>query len=813
MWVFPGAVAAPSEHDYRFHRPHSRFPIMRREGGASSARLHAPVMVEGDEPFTSLDTPLGSLIGREADVESVMERLTDPGTRLVTLWGPGGAGKTRLAREIGQRLADDLLDRRWFVDLGAVSGAEAVALVACRTIGLDDRHGPPHAAITRRLGNAPSFVVFDNCEHVVEAVAKLAADILRACPQAMIVATSRVRLRVRGECVLRVASLPVPDADVTDAGHLEAVASVALFVHHAQQTQAAFRLDETNAAAIATICRRLEGLPLALEFAAAHVVSLTPAEIEELLQTTKALPGRHRGGHHHQRTMEATVEWSHRLLEPAAQVLYRRCSVFVGSFTFASCRGVCADDELAVEQLSAALADLVDHSLIEVTTSGASSRYRLPGVVRQHAGMLLDRAGERPNIAAAHRVHFAALAAARDDGARHMSPLDVRRVMQEHENCLAAAHSAAVTRDARSLLALLGGLAEVWRIRGMLRFGVRELELLRAAMSDLPVLRSGITGHLADFDQQLGDGASAERRVREAFEVFEPLGSVWHLRIGHAILGEVALDRGDLATARRELDRAFALFDTDDGSIDRAFWCTRRGEVEFLAGDLTAAGHLFDEARRRFAAHGRIWYLSLVLGRLGRVARAQGDMESAFELLLGSLREALDYGAVVEAVAPMEDLAGLLFERGLPLRAAAVMSAADAFRERIGAPVPSARGGAVSADVQRIKASLGARRFGQIWARSRQLNLTDVIDLAIGSVGSEPSAATSAAESHAPLTRREHEVAVLVAEGLSNRQIGSRLSISGGTARIHVERILAKLGATSRVQIATWVLREEASAQ
>lgn len=236
-----------------------------------SARLHAPAMVEGDEPFTLLDTPLGSLIGREADVESVMERLTDPGTRLVTLWGPGGAGKTRLAREIGQRLADDLLDRRWFVDLGAVSGAEAVALVACRTIGLDDRHGPPHAAITRRLGNAPSFVVFDNCEHVVEAVAKLAADILRACPQAMIVATSRVRLRVRGECVLRVASLPVPDADVTDAGRLEAVASVALFVHHAQQTQAAFREHEVAVLVAEGLSNRQIGSRLSISVGTARI--------------------------------------------------------------------------------------------------------------------------------------------------------------------------------------------------------------------------------------------------------------------------------------------------------------------------------------------------------------------------------------------------------------------------------------------------------------------------------------------------------------------------------------------------------------
>src|SRR6202050_4476798 len=341
----------------------------------------------------NLPVQLTSFVGREAEIAEVRELLRR--SRLLTLTGAGGSGKTRLPLQVAAETLDDHPDGVWWVDLAPISDS---ALVASEVAGaLSIREFPSQPVIdtlTAQLAERRCLIALDNCEHLLGACAELAATLLEACPGVVILATSRESIGVEGEQSWRVPSLQVPEAELARAALAE-VEAIQLFCDRARQVRPNFRLVDANAQAVATICRRLDGIPLAIELAAARVRLLTPQEIADAMRERFVLlTGGSRTAMPRQRTLEASVDWSHDLLSAAEQTLFRRVSVFAGGWTLDGVEAVCAGAGLEVVEILDLLASLVDKSLVQVEEQGVKTRYALLETVRAYARQKLSDAAE-----------------------------------------------------------------------------------------------------------------------------------------------------------------------------------------------------------------------------------------------------------------------------------------------------------------------------------------------------------------------------------------------------------------------------------
>jgi predicted ATPase/DNA-binding SARP family transcriptional activator len=426
-------------------------------------------------PRHNLAATLTSFVGREREINDVHRLLRR--ARLLTLTGVGGAGKTRLAEESAWRLLDAYPDGVWVTYLVPVTDPGLVADTVAEALGLDPAAGSdPLRTLVARLAPRTLLLVLDNCEHQLAACADLANAVLRGCPGVTMLATSREPLHVTGEITFRVPSLELPEPD-DDAGleRLAGLASVRLFVDRARDVRPGFVLDAGNAASVAEICRRLDGMPLALELAAARVSHLEPVEIAERLGEALPLLGR-RGEVTRHSTLRAALEWSHALLSPDEQMLLRRLAVFAGSFSLSSAERVCADKALPRADVLDCLGRIVDKSIVQVERSGERSRYRLLETIRQFARERLVAAGEIEAFEAAHCAHFLDLARDRDPeraaavGVERPQVLDV-----DHDN-LRAALAWALQHDHDSALLLGVSLWRYWLARGHFVEGAGWLE-------------------------------------------------------------------------------------------------------------------------------------------------------------------------------------------------------------------------------------------------------------------------------------------------------------------------------------------------
>ena len=403
-----------------------------------------------------------SFIGRERETAEVQELLAR--SRLLTLTGPGGCGKTRLALAVAARCLDTVRDGVWFVDLAALTDPRLVpdAVAAVLDIQL-----PPHhrtqTALVAQLAARELLLVLDNCEHLVESCAALVADVLARCPRVAVLATSREPLQTYGERTWRVPSLGLPDVRrLPPPAELARIASVQLFVERAAEVVPRFQLDLDNAAAVAQICFRLDGMPLALELAAARVRMLAPRQIAERLDDALTLLAR--GSRHtvtRQQTLLATLQWSHQLLDPEERLLFRRLAVFAGGFSLAAVEEVCARDidPGAVLDL---LGRLVDKSLVLVERHGDEARYRLLEAIRQYARERLREAGELAETESRHRGFFLALAESHDpELTTSISDETSLQLEVDHDNLRAALRSA-LEADPETALRLAVALRRFW---------------------------------------------------------------------------------------------------------------------------------------------------------------------------------------------------------------------------------------------------------------------------------------------------------------------------------------------------------------
>ncbi len=608
----------------------------------------------------NLPSQFTSFVGRGPQLAEVGRLLG--GNRLVTLTGAGGAGKTRLAVEIAARIAPEFRDGVWYVDLAPVTHPGVVPVTVARALGLPDQ--PTRSTmdtLLRFVRDRHMLVLLDNCEHLLDATAELAVALLGGAPALTLLATSREPIGVTGEATWRVPSLSVADE------------AIELFTDRARLARTGFEVTDDNAAAVAEICRCLDGMPLAIELAAARVRALSLAEIlDGLHDRFRLLTGGARTAVRRQQTLRASVDWSHALLTEPERVLFRRLAVFLGGFDLEAAQAVAGGGDVERYQALDQLTLLVDKSLVVADDSGRRTRYRLLETVRQYALEKLGDSGEADAVRGCHRDHYTAMAAVLDTPARNDYDQRVEQAETEIDNLRAAFVWSREHADHGLALALASSLYPLWFTRGRIREGLAwfdavltaddadHLEMAAAvragALADKAVLDAWVTARFS-MDQarqavaiarELDDPALLARTLTacgvvanyydrevaqpyfaEAIGLARAIGDQWRLSQILAFEAQGATISGDPLAARAAAEEGRDLADAiGDGSNSRAcrFWL---GLVQALSGDLAGAvTQIGKVAAECEAAHDELWRVSS-LGSLGTVLAYQGEAAAA----------------------------------------------------------------------------------------------------------------------------------------------------------------------------------------
>jgi predicted ATPase/transcriptional regulator with XRE-family HTH domain len=683
-------------------------------------------------PAPGLPVALTPLVGREQDVAAIVGLLGDPAVRLLTLTGTGGIGKTRLGVEAARAAAGHFPDGVAFVALAPLGDAALVVPTVARVLGVREAAGPrPTAALTEHLRGRTLLLVLDNVEHLLDCAGEV-AGLLGACPGLSVLATSRAPLRVRGEREYCVAPLGVPPRGDPTVDDVAATPAGALFAARATDASGTFALTPANAAAVAAICRRLDGLPLALELAAATLRHLDPETLLGRLDRALRADGA-RDLPERQRTMRATLDWSHQLLREPEKELFRRLAVFAGGFPLAAAEEVCAGGGIDAEDVVALLGALAEQSLV---TPGPGPRYRMLEPVRQYALAHLAGSGEEDELRRRHAEHHLALAERAQPlltGPDQVVWLD--RLEAENDN-LRAAIRWAVQAGELSIAARLGAaLGMYWVMRT--RHGEGRLLCEQAlAGADLPAwLRARVLFALAVCVYGSGDdrrmAALAEEGVALARQAGDPLAEAYAL----GLVGYAALQRGDLDGAERALTTSLCTLN-EHGDAWRAAHTLNHLAVAALGrGDAVGASSTAAEALAHARRAGDRYAATVALCLLARTSWQAGEQDRA----AGHWREALGLSAelanTANSAAGVRGLATVAAARGQWRRAARLLGAAGAMTQTAG-PLLFAYTAYASNDADwhaaaAACAALGEREWQQACAEGRAMGFEQAVRYAL----------------------------------------------------------------------------------
>ena len=809
---------------------------------------------------TNLPHEQNSFVGRERELDKLQQLVGV--TRALTLCGAGGIGKTRLALQVLAAVAGDFPDGAWFVELGDLRQPDLVVSRVASAVGVGEEPGRPLLeTLADALSSRRLLLALDNCEHLIDACARVGQRLLASSPGLRLIATSREPLHVAAETVWQVPPLSVaPDDAAADPDEAYRYEAVRLFADRAAASLPGFAISRANAAAVVALCRALDGVPLAIELAAARIRTLSVEQIAaRLADRFRLLTTGHRTAPPRHRTLRAAMDWSYDLLTASEQVLLRRLSVFAG-WSLEMAEQVCSGDGIPASDVLDLLASLVDKSLVvrEPEVLG-QARYRLLDTIREYAAARLADAGESAAFQLRLRDYTVTLAehnlaigmavipapwSARVDVFRRYD-VDAGNVMQVLSQCLADG-------DVETGLRICTAVRPCWIVRGTFAEGGELLDSFLDA--DAPAVAPRVRGTALVGRAQLALSsatAMAETWAEEGLDLCRAAGDQFWTATALNLLSEIALHTGRADEAASAADEALSIAQAAGDLWNEGYALGIRAAIAALLGRLREAEQLATSSISLMRRIDQQWGVARALLGLGDLARLRGDPAGAHarylealailreinaqpdiaRCLAGLARVALDLGSIGQARQYLTESIRLSHTtgsrigvaRGLEAFAALaaaenraelvvqLTAAASALREAAGFPALA------GARVERYLASarpLGDPAIARLWARGLAMNAEEAVALALDGPREEGGrdavslAVVGAYQAPAALpgalTPRERQVAALVADGRSNKAIAEELVISPATAARHVANILAKLGFSSRSQIAAW---------
>jgi non-specific serine/threonine protein kinase len=685
-------------------------------------------------PKHNLPSQLTSFIGREQEIAQLEELVIS--NRLTTLTGAGGVGKTRLALQIAHKLVDQFVDGVWLVELAALSDAGLVTQSVAQTLGIKELPGKPLSeTLSDHLASKHLLLVLDNAEHLLGACVELADRTLRRGARVSILVTSRERLGMTGELTYRVPSLTVPDPDAKMAPEaLSVYEGVRLFVERAKLLRPHFTITNENAAAVASICHRLDGIPLAIELAAPRLRSMSVEELSNRLDHRLALlaAGAHAPFPRH-RTLRAMIDWSYDLLSDVEKSMLQRLAVFAGGWTLEAAEQVCAKADSETAGVIDLLSSLIDKKLISSEEDDGATRYRLLETVRQYAGELLHESGEATQWRSRHLAHFLALGeeaypalAGADQGKWAV------RLVIEHDN-FRAALSWSLGANPEQGLRLANGLSRFWRVRGYLAearsWHHRLLEATEA--SPVTVERAKAVYGAGVFALMQTDYAAAEPMFEKALALGRDLNDPERIAYTLCSLGALAIEQARYADAETLLQESLAVSRTRGDRTGIAYAIQNLGVARVFGGQFESASALYEESVAIARDSGDQRQLAMSLKLLGDVERRQGMLAYATVHETESLRIVLGLSDNVQIAEVLANFANIAIASGEPRRAACLWAAGERLRNEIGSPVIPRDLPLYEEAKTAARTALGDKAFHQAWGKGSAMPLDDAVQFAL----------------------------------------------------------------------------------
>jgi len=809
----------------------------------------------------NLPFPLSTFIGREQEISSLKQLLLK--NRVVTLTGVGGSGKTRLAIKTANELLNKSEQGIWFIEFASLDDDSLVTQVVATILGVRERKNSPLLDdLIEHLQNHRSLLIFDNCEHLIEACAMFVEKLLQACPNLQILATSREPLGIPGEAIWTVPPMSLPESHPwhdPSSGEIALPAyqqseAVQLFLNRAMLVSPNFALTKDNGAWIAEICRRLDGIPLAIELAAARVPALSLQQIAERLDNRfNLLTGGHRTAPARQQTLEATLDWSYALLSETECRVLQNLSVFSVGGTLEAVEHVCAGESIEAGEVLDTLTQLVDKSLTVAAQRSNEMRYSLLETIRQYAREKLVASSKVDKIKDRHLNYFLEWA---ENAETHLDTSDqllwLERYKAEHDNLRVALRWSRSNKENNEAgLRLAAACGRYWRLHGHFNEGRTHLSLalsqvgtnMQTVARAKALFRSGVLAYLQS------DYLASESLLEESLAISQELGQAGKMHAANALemLGEVATERGDYETAMAFFEEAMPIYKhlNDKHGLGEMLmqfsWAYMRmgnyenaaeyleefltvareanytthiafalgglGELAIRQGKYERASKLLEESLGLHRQTGDKWDIATLLGSLGWLALRQGNLANTKNLLDKSLkirREIDDRGGIAWC---LEKLGKTAFLEKQPKKAAIIFGAASALRTTTESVIDPADQPEYKRIISGLQSALGLDTFNSAWTRGESTPLEDMIQYALSEPEKEPEEEqNSTKDRFGGLSNRERETAALIAQGKSNREIAEFMTVRKKTVETYVTRILNKLGFKSRVEVATWAI-------
>jgi len=748
---------------------------------------------------------LTEFVGRRAELAQVRDALA--GARLVTLTGPGGIGKTRLALQVASGAGRVFRDGLWLAELAGLRDPGLLVGEVARSLGLSNQSARwAVASLADYLQPRQVLLVLDGCEHLADACAVMVDALLRGCPELRIIATSRHVLGVAGEVTIAVPPMTVPaEGGPVTPEELLGYEAVRLFAGRGAAVLPGFAVDACNGAAVAGVCRAVDGIPLAVELAAVRLRSLSPGQILSRLDSRfQLLSGGGPAGQPHHRTLQAALEWSYELLTDGEQAMWRRVSVFAGSFDLDAAEAVCAVGRVAAGQTADLVDALVAKSILLREGQG-TARYRLLDTIREFGAAKLRGRGNERALRLRHQRWYAALAARQEafgpGRAEWIAALEA-----DHENLRAALQFClSEPGQAAAGAQLACDLWRYWETHGHLTEGRRILAALLDRLDQASPARPRVlwtAGFLAQFQ---GDIPAARKLLEDGLSAARSAGDTAAEAWASSFLGWDLYHDGDADQGHALAQTALRLHREAGDHMGVVLALMQIGFIHMSAGEAEPAADWFTTCADVCQDSGNVWYHAYAQWGLAVVALLRGDHEDARRRGCAALRTIRCMDDVMGVVLCLDALGWVAAAQREAIRAVTLAAAAEV----TWAAIPATPAGPLRAHhdaaLRAARAALPSAAYRTAFAKGSAMDQAEAVAFALGEECSRPRPDASRARAGpGQLTRREQDVAALVAQGHSNSQIAATLVISVRTVETHVQHIMDKLGCSTRAQIAAW---------